>query len=321
MKESLRYLCDSFAENCKTFKYDCGFSVLNNHVAAACAFFFAAHKVDVNTEHVKESAGIILEHIKGLSYYNTDPLYATTTAFLALNSFPERLLENTIAMFKVMSKEYSSSSRYAAFAALFLEAMALSEEETDSLLKRSRTIYDCLKGKHLFLTDSNDIAFVLLLARSGKNIEDIMTETESTYRELKGLSSHDTLQLIALILTCSDKEQKDKVGRFKELYDAMQNRKPKFSTGSDLLVLAALSVLSDDTDSTVNEIDDVFNALEDKENYKGIVTMYDKYNRLLHAVMLVLADSLSEGTVDLAAASAFVTAISKYEASVDTTMY
>ena len=74
MKESLRYLCDSFAENCKTFKYDCGFSVLNNHVAAACAFFFAAHKVDVNTEHVKESAGIILEHIKGLSYYNTDPL-------------------------------------------------------------------------------------------------------------------------------------------------------------------------------------------------------------------------------------------------------
>jgi len=254
-----------------------------------------------------------------MSTYQADPLYITAASFLSLSSSPENLLKKTLATYDRLKKEFRSS-KYIAFTALLLEALDLPDDDLENRIKRGKVIYDCLKSRHMLLTDSNDAALSLLLADTEKNIEDVMTEIESTYKLLKPIGSNEFNQLIAMILTCSDKPQDDKTLHFVTLYQKLQTNKPKFRNSSEMLYLAVLSLLTDDTEAVVKDIYDVFNELEDREGYKGFFARYDNYTQLLHTILIVLADTLSAPMCDFGISAVFMRAIYKFDLAMSNQM-
>lgn len=95
--------------------------------------------------------------------------------------------------------------------------MKKSDEELAKRIERGEVIFDCLKSRHKILTDVRDAVFALIIASSPKSVEDIMSEVESTYKEIKPLGENNAMQICALILTRSDKPQKEKIARFTAL--------------------------------------------------------------------------------------------------------
>lgn len=312
MKETLKNMTESFTSNNLNLNKNCGFQLISRHTATACAFLFTANKTAADGERIKECAGIIKANAPKMSYFKLEPNFKFSASFLSLSSAPERLLEGTVATYEKLKKNYSSS-QYLAFTGLLLESVKKSNDELEKRLERGKVIFDCLKSRHKILTDIRDAVFALMIASSSKNIEDIMSEVESTYKEIKPLGGNTAMQVCSLILTRSDKPQKEKIDRFTTLYEKLKENKPKYDNGWDMLLLAVLSLLTDDPEDAANDILDVFNELEDKEGYKGIFAAYGKYTRLLHATMIVIADNMTEEMYDLSVASVFVNEMIKYD--------
>ncbi len=312
MKENLIIMTDSFTANNTTIYKNSGFQIISRHTANACAFLFTANKVAADSERIKESAEIVKNNAPKMSYFKMEPNYKFASAFLALSNSPERLLEEAAATYDKL-KASRGSSQYMAFAGLLLASMRMSDEQLAKRLERNGVIFDCLKSRHKILTDVRDAVFTLMLASSVKNVEDIMTEVESTYNEIKGLGEKDAMQMCALILTRSDKPQQEKIARFTALCERLKENKPRYNNGWDMPLLAVLSLLTDNTEDAVNDINDVFNELAEKEGYKGVLAAFGKSTRLWHAAMIVTASVLTEEMYELAVASVFVNEIIKYD--------
>lgn len=312
MKETLKNMTESFTANNLTLNKKCGFQIMSRHTATACAFLFTANKIAADGERIKDCAGIVKTNAPKMSYFKLEPNSKFAASFLSLSSAPERLLEETVATYDKLKKIYGSS-QYLAFAGLFLKSLEKNGEEFEKRLERGKIIYDCLKSRHKLLTDIRDSVFSLLLASSSMDIEDIIREVESTYQELKPLGGNGAMQACSLILTRSEKPKNEKIARFTALYEKLRENKPRYDNGWDMVLLAVLSLLTDDPEGAANDILDVYNELEDKNGYKGIFAGYGKYTRLLHAAMIVIADNLTEEMYDLAVATVFVNEMIKYD--------
>ena len=91
------------------------------------------------------------------------------------------------------------------------------------------------------------------------------------------------------------------------------DKKNKYSNGPAIVVLAALSLLDADAETLTSDILELSELLAAKKNYKGLISIYGKYERMMHAAMLVMADNMTEKLEVLATAAIYLSCLYLYE--------
>ena len=312
MKESLTTLCENFLESRETIYKQKGFKLTNSKLMAICAYIYASSGKTVDPDQLQDCLKLVEKNGGGIFSIFRNSLKAPLACTLAVSNDPEGMMNITFDNFTELKKVYREN-RYLGIAALLLQ-----KEENDSKINRGKVIYDCLKNRHKINTNDHDTLMTNILAYSDKPVEAIMEEVEKIYTELKPMTRGEYAQTCALILTCSDKPADEKCARVKELYEALQaDKKNKYSNGPEIAVLSALSLLDIDFRTLTSDILELSKFLAEKKPYKGVLTTYGKYERMMHAAMLIMADNMTAEINVLAAAAIYLSCFYLYEIEQD----
>ena len=305
MKESLNALCENFLASSETIYKQKGFKFTSSRLMPMCAYIYATSGRPFDSERLQAALKLADKNAGGIFSGLRSTMLAPLACTLALSDDPEKVMADAVENLGKLKKTFKES-KYLGLAALLLQKIGTAEE-FDTKVSRAKVIYDCLKTRHMINTDCHDTLMVNIVAYSEKPVETIIDEIETIYTELKKMTSGEYAQTCSLILTCSDKPAKEKYSRMKELYEELQiDKKNKYSNGAEIVVLSALSLLDIDVETLKNEIMEASELLSKGKQYKGLITTYGKYARMMHAAMLVMADNMTEEMNVLATAAIYM---------------
>ncbi|MBR4341517.1 MAG: DUF4003 family protein [Ruminococcus sp.] len=312
MKESLNALCESFHLNMETIYKQKGFKLVSTKVMPMCSYTYITSGKAVEPERLQECLKLV-ESKGGRSLSGMRDAYqAPHACTLAVSDNPSATMDSDVLIFEKLKKAYTDS-KYIGVAASLLPRLG-KPEALDEKIARGRALFDALAKKHKMNTDFHDSLMTSIIAYSDKSDDTIADETEKIYTEIKPLTSGEYAQDCALILTCSDKTADEKIARFKELYEALtKDKKNKYSNGPAIVTLAALSLLDTDAGELTKDILEVAALLAQKKHYKGLISTFGRDERMLHAVMLVIADNMTDDKYVPAVAAMYLSVFYMYE--------
>lgn len=312
MKESLNVLCESFHSNMETIYKQKGFKLVSTKVMPMCSYSYITNGKTVEPERLLECLDIVKSKGGGSLSGMRDAYQAPHACTLAVSEDPSATMDSDVMIFEKLKKVYGDS-KYIGVAASLLPRLG-NPEALDEKIARGRGLLNALAQKHKMNTDFRDSLMTSILAYSDKSDDAIADETEKIYTEIKPLTSGNYAQDCALILVCSNKSAEEKIARFKELFEALrQEKKTKYSNGPEIVALAALSILDADTGVLTSDVLEVAALLAQKKHYKGLICAYGKDERMLHAVMLVIADNMNDDKYVPSIAAMYLSVFYLYE--------
>lgn len=316
MKESLTNLCESFLANIELIYKQKGFKLVSTKIMPMCSYAYITSGKAVDPERLLECLKLVEGRGGGALSGMRDAFQAPHACTLAVSSDPAVTMDSDVMIFEKLKKVYANS-KYIGVAASLLPRLG-KPEALDEKIARGKVLFDALAQKHKMNTDFHDSLMTSIIAYSDKSDDAIADETEKIYTEIKPLTSGEYAQDCALILTCSEKPAEEKISRFRELFEALrQDKKSKYSNGPEIVTLAALSLLDTDAETLTSGILEVAELLAQKKFYKGLVAAYGRNERMLHAVMLVIADNMTDDKYVPAVAAMYLSVFYKYELEQD----
>ena len=263
MKESIKNKVDLLVANKekieKEFKW--GYSVMN--IAAALVFTGADKDVDI--ERLKECKKILEKNTGALSSFQANSA-AVIVSKMALADNPEQYIKNVKAIYD------------------------------EKIAAKYRELYKKMEKKHPFLTSSEDIVYVVLLAMTDKDVDTIFNEIEDCYTYLKNDKKlkvgNNELQGLGEILALTDGNIREKSDKVVDLYNTILGHGVKW--GKEHNEFGSLGTLIDinaNNDALVDEIVEVSNYLKSCKGFGGWTL--DTKQRQMFSAMLV-GDSYGE---------------------------
>ena len=311
MKESLTNLCENFVANIELIYKQKGFKIVSTKIMPMCSYAYITSGKAVEPERLLECLKLVESRGGGSLSGMRDVFQAPHACTLAVSSDPSATMDSDVMIFEKLKKVYTDS-KYIGVAASLLPKLN-KPEELDEKITRGKVLFDALVRKHRMNTDYHDSLMTSIIAYSDKSNDAIADETEKIYAEIKPLTSGEYAQDCALILTFSEKPAEEKVARFRELFDTLrQDKKNKYSNGPEIVTLAALSLLDTDAAALTSDILEVADLLTRKKLYKGLLA-YGRNERMLHAVMLVIADNMTNDKYVPAVAAMYLSVFYMYE--------
>lgn len=312
MKESLNALCESYLLNLETLYKQKGFKIVNTKVMPMCSYSYIISGKTIEPERLQECLELVKSKGGGSLSGMRDAYQAPHACTLAISDDPSVTMDSDIMIFEKLKKVYADS-KYIGVAASLLPRLG-KPEVLDEKIARGKVLFDALVQKHKMNTDFHDSLMTSILAYSDKSDDAIAEETEKIYNEITPLTRGNYAQDCALILVCSDKSVEEKTARFKELFEALrQDKKNKYSKGPEIVTLAALSLLDTDAGELISDILELATLLAQKKHYKGLISTFGRDERMLHAVMLVIADHLDDDKYVPAIAAMYLSLFYLYE--------
>ena len=293
MKESIKNKVDLLVSNKekieKEFKW--GYSLMN----IAAALVFTSENKEVDIERLKLCKQILKKNTGVFSSFRSYS-EAVIVSKMANASDPEQYLNDVKVIYEKLRRNSFSDSSYLIQGAICIyEAGKLSEAEI--LAKKFWDVYNKMNKKHPFLTSSEDIVFVVLLAMTDKSVDEIVNEIEECYtymrKDVMLNVGNNEYQGLGEILALSDGDITNKCDKVTELYNSILAHGVRW--GKEYNEFASLGLLIDlgvDNDTLINEIIEVNNYLKDSKGFSGWTL--DNKQRLMFSAMLV-GDDYGEG--------------------------
>ncbi len=297
MKPEIQTLCDLFILNRDRTKK--AFPWENSQVFSICSNLFCAKGMEADIDSMKHCKEIIHKQTGIFSNFrgHMEPVLA---CMMALGSSPEKQMAQALENYQELKQEFWGSE-YLALAAFLLTDVSPLSLDGDKIV-RGRSIYDRMKKEHPFLTSSEDSIFALLMAYSDKSDDQLINDMEAAYKILKARFHFvsNTLQTVSHVLALSSDNPETSSDRLIALYEAVRNRGVKYGRDYHMSSLAALTLMTEDLDSTAEEIQEVDEFLSHQKGY-GIFLGPGKAVRAMHAALIVSDQYAQRGQMDTAA--------------------
>lgn len=286
MKESIKNKVDLLISNKQKIEteFKWGYSLMN--IAAALVFTGENREVDI--ERLKLCKQILKKNTGVFSSFRSYS-EAVIVSKMANAADPEQYINDVKFIYEKLKRSSFSDSSYLIQGAICIyEAGKLSEAEI--LAKKFWDVYNKMNKKHPFLTSSEDIVFVILLAMTDKSVDEIVNEIEDCYsymrRNVKLNIGDNEYQGLGEILALSSGDITNKCDKVTGLYNSILAHGVRW--GKEYNEFASLGLLIDlgvDNDTLINEIVEVNNYLKDSKGFSGWTL--DNKQRLMFSAMLV----------------------------------
>ena len=262
----------------KAFRLD------NKDLYDVCASIFCACGQTADTEKLKECRKIIKKKTRPFSGFRSSKVRAILASMLSIGDDPEKRMDQANESFRLLKRQFRNSEYLVLTAFLFSDLADKTLTEEDVI--RGKEIYVRMNEKHRILTDKTDSVFAMLLAYSGKGVDELIEEIETCYTALKDrFPNSGSRQTAAQVLAMAAGTPEEKAQHVIDLYDALLEADVQYGRSDTLPPLAALSLSDTPVPVLVEDIRaaDVF--LKAKRNYG--FEKEEKEKRAMHAVMIV----------------------------------
>lgn len=281
MREDLQVLCDAFLKDRdmakEVFAWD------SSYMPPICAGILADKKEEITAERLIACRQMIKDKTGVFSSFRGNAI-APMTCMLAISEQADELLNHTLTVYEAMKKHYWSSD-YLPLVSLIIAGMA-DEYQLQSLVEKTRSIYEMMREKHPFLTSAEDGPFAALLAFSDFSAEAITAETEKCYQLLKDkFFFGNAVQSLSHVLALGEGSAEMKCRRLIELFDLLKAKGYAYGTEHELSTLGAVSILNGDIPVLAEDMIAVAEYLGTHKGYGFFGAT--KKQRLMHAAMIV----------------------------------
>lgn len=288
MKASLEAKCRLFIENRNLIRS--GFGWESTYMYPLCAEIVTSKNQTADMDKMERCKRLLKQETGAFSNFRGMTRLVTITR-LSMEEFPEDSLRRTLLIYDKLKGVFFTST-YLPMVAQVIAELA-KEEEYDSIVERTRRIYDLMKKKHPFLTSGEDSTFAALLALAGLEEEAAVEETERCYEILKReFYSGNSVQSLSHVLTLGEGNAEDKCTRTVELYQELKSRGHRYGRNQELPTLGVLSMMDQDLGELAGTICEVDGYLKHQKGF-GLFGVGEK-QRLMYAGMLTMSDCVDE---------------------------
>lgn len=282
MREELKAVCTEFIKDKDIAKE--AFAWDSSYLQPICAGILADKEKTVTAQDLKQYKQMIKDKTGVFSDfrgYGMTPM----ACMLAVSKDAERLLNNALAVYDVLKRDYWST-HYLPLVAMIVAQMA-EPSEYNRIVDKAGDIYKLMKEEHPFLTSGEDGPFAAMLAFTDRSAKAMNEEVEKCYQLLKPkFFSGNAVQSLSHVLALGEGSAESKCRKFESLFDTLKDSGYKYGTDYELATLGALSILDCDVKTITEELIEVTDYLETQKGYKGLFG-YSKRQRMAHAAMLV----------------------------------
>ena len=316
MNKDLTGLCGLLAENRDVMKKALKWEASLLQLAGA-ALFTAQGRL-ANEEQIEQCKALLKEStgaFSALRGFAKVPLLCR----MAASGYPEAYLAGVTELYERLKKEKEFrwvDGTYLAMTAMTLfgsGGLACADENTDRLLG----MYRSMKKEHKWLTSSEDVPFAALMAASGRDVQEMIDESETCYSLLRtAFRDGNARQTLSHVLALTPPAAEEKCERTAELWRILKERKHRFGTGTAIAMLG-LAAAADVPVETMAE--DIIRADDILKDMKGFGASIGTEQRRMYAALLALCRNAVD-VEDGAAVTASVAAQTAVEVEMEICM-
>ncbi|MBP0973123.1 MAG: DUF4003 family protein [Oscillospiraceae bacterium] len=299
MTENLRNKCELFERNRAAIAKKFLFEKAMMSIAAGLLFTGADKEAD--PDRLTECRSILNRHTGVFSEYR-DAVKLALISEMALSDDAERYIEDVKAVYQKLHKGHFVDNSYMILAAMLICDLGR-QDDADAVIEKHNALMKQMEKDHPFLTDSEDISFVILLALSDRPVDAILRDMEEGMVYLKTICKvrvgSDPVQRLSEILALTEGDIREKCDKVVRLYDALQQNKEATEGGDVFASLGMLIGMEEEPEVIVCEILDAYAYLKDNKLFDD--KSDGKKQRLMLAELLV-ADCYGTGAAMIGSA-------------------
>ncbi len=286
MKENLKQLSKQFLSAQKTISQVQ--PLLSMYIYPICAELFVGQGVEPDKDKLKQCERLLVKKSGLFSAFSGTPALLVVS-LLSMSKDPERKYQELEEAHEIVCRYFPRIHDYVALASIVL-CEENEREHWEETAKMASEIYARLKDCRRILASGVDILVSLILARSGKEIDDVIADAKScegylSTSELDPKSLHSLCRVLTLV--DSNWSLEERCHRFTALYENLRKHGRQYGKKYQIPMLGLAAMLPHEVDEIAQDIMDVDHYLSRDSMYKGMVPKYSKTVRLLHAAMIV----------------------------------
>ena len=285
MTDQLRNKCELFTKNRSAILGKFLFEKAMMSIVAGLIFTGADREAD--PERLAECRKILEKHTGFFSKYR-DTVKLALLSEMALSKDPEQYIDDVKAVYRNLNKGKIKDNTYTVLAAMLICTFE-KQDSTDEILEKYHEIMKHMEKLHPFLTDSEDISYVILLALSDRPVDLILSDMNECFNYLKNTckikAGRDAVQGLSELLALTNGDIREKCDRVVSLYHALKEYKMGIDDGFACIALGTLVGIDESAELLANEIIDADEYLKHSKGFDE--KSVDKNNRLMFAVILV----------------------------------
>lgn len=288
MRSDLEKRCQLFVENKDKIKKN--FTWQNAHMYPLSASIYTIKNMESDVSKMDLCNDLLREKTGIFSNFRGIPRMILITN-LSLEKNSEEKMDSILSLYKALKKEFWNSE-FLAITAIAIADLAKTDEY-DTIVGRTRLLYNMMKDAHPVLTSREDIVFAALLAVSEFSDTFIEEEMEQCYQKLKPyFFFKNGVQSLGHVLVLGEGSAEYKSDRVMQLFTYLRDKGYKYGTNHELATLGVLALLPQDIEKLGDEIIEV-NEFLCKQKGFGVFRIGTK-QRLMYAGILVMADYLKD---------------------------
>ncbi|MCR4644657.1 MAG: DUF4003 domain-containing protein [Oscillospiraceae bacterium] len=254
MTEQLQQTCELFERNRTAISKKFLFEKTVMRIAAALIFTGAGREADA--EKLAECRSILNQHTDLFSVCR-DSVKLALLSEMALSDDAEQYIEDVKLMYQKLHKGHFLSDLYMVLAAMLITDLGR-QSDTDAVIERHNELMQQMEKQHPFLTDPEDISYVILLALSDRPVGQILGDMEECMDYLKKTRKvkvgSDSVQRLSEILALTGEDVREQCDQVIRLYDLLQQDKSAVEDGYVFSSLGMLIGMDAGPEQIVNEI-------------------------------------------------------------------
>lgn len=285
MKESLEKICDDFLSAQKTIA-----SVqplLTMFAYPICAELFVEKGVKPDKRTLKKCDKLLIKKA-GLFNEFSGLCAMLTISILSLSVNPKEKYDQIERARALIKQNFKVLPDHAVLASLVL-AEDIDEDTWQETVEKATAIYNALNVKGRILTNGSDLVLSLLLAKTDKDVEKIISDAEKCKGELQKYKfSATSTKALSRILAINTGSSHYKCDRFEKLYSTLLDHGIKYGQDYQLPMLGLASLIPESVEDIARDIVAIDAYLATKDPYAGLAPKYSSKVRLMHAAMLLV---------------------------------
>ncbi len=310
MKDTVQRSCEDLIQNRDTVKQVFSWDGGLIHLACAGIYVMKDKKAD---RAVLEQCRKLLKEKLGIFSNFRGTARSPIAAMLAVSGNPERTLDNGIAVYELLKKDFWGST-YLPLAAMVI-AQTAAPSDYQKIACRTREIYKRMKAEHPFLTSGEDSAFCALSALSDRSDDELISDMEACYSRLKPeFFSGNAVQSLSHVLSLCLGAPEEKCSRTMELFNQLKAAGRKYGTEYELPTLGILAMADVPCEQLVQEMLEIDEWLSAQKGF-GFFGSISRKQRLMYAGILAQKEYISGETVQTAAVHSAVALVVAQEAA------
>ena len=288
MTIALQEYVDKFIKNksvLETF-----FKEENKQVYPICAMLFQNATSIITQEKLKECSKLIDDCVGRFSNFRSD-CKMVLVSMLARNTEPQIAIEKALTIYNELKNSFTSSS-FLPVAALLLAERTEGEDYIE-ISQKSLEIYKKMRGFYPNITSIEDVVYIILLAASDRNVDEICTEIKMGFDDfcMKKLSEN-TKQDLSFSLTLLNGNIQNKCEKLSSFYKVIKSKGCKFGDEHEVSTLGILANISENQENLVDKMLEIDEILKCQKGY-GFFG-YTNRERMLQVGELVINQEINQ---------------------------